>query len=153
MPSPQIIATPTPYTISSNAKPTINIAAANKTATITPQNNVVDITPKASGQKLQSQASNSLQITAQQINMQMQVNTPNIQRGKVTGLVKSVRFDRVGIYDYIGAALSPNALDANPVWRIRRVRNDIGQSAIVESAGGSNAFIEVWDDRLGLVYA
>lgn len=150
---PNIIAQPTPYTISSSPKAAVNITPKNAAPTIvSASQNQTTIRSSNPANTIKQPTSNSVQMASQRLALSLQVNTPNIQRGQVTGAIKSARFDRVGIYDYIGAALSANAKDVDAVWRIRRVRNDIPQSSTVENAGGANSYSFKWTGRLSVVY-
>jgi len=149
---PSILIQPTKNIVKSNLKPTIKLISSNHPRTISSAGQPVTITTKNTATKMSQPAKKTVQIVSKKTIMQVMQSSPRLALGTISGLVKSVRFDRVGFYDYIGAALSPSAVDSSPVWRIRRVRNDMGAAAIVESAGGSNAYISVWNDRLSLVY-
>ena len=149
---PNILIQPTKNIVKANPKPVVSMVTSSSQRIVINAATPKNITPKNTAATIAQAVKPTVQVVSQKTVMQVQQSSPTISIGRASGLVKSVRFDRVGVYDYIGAALSPNAIDSSPVWRIRRVRNDMGAAAIVESAGGSNAYISVWNDRLSLVY-
>ena len=63
------------------------------------------------------------------------------------------RIDFVGDTLIYRAEAVPGTLDADPLWRIRRITFvNPEEDAITEWATGVGTFIHVWDDRLGLSY-
>lgn len=68
------------------------------------------------------------------------------------GLEGLRKFGRAGAFSFIGEAIVGSTTSA-PVWRIRRVVEDLVKGSLVQFADGDREFDNVWDDRLVLAYS
>lgn len=151
---PNIIPSDTPYTIAPSSKAVIQMVGASNSAALSLNAvNSVTISPNGSV-KVMKQSPSSVQLKSTQIRLVVSNPSPTIKKGSVSGIVKAARFATVGVFDYVGSALSATASETAAVWRIRRMRNDsVGSQKNVVSAGGSDSFSFAWSNYINESYS
>lgn len=64
----------------------------------------------------------------------------------------AARYDQVSATISYSGMANPGSLTSNPVWRIRKIEAS-GSDVVVTFANGSDAFNQIWDNRLILSYS
>jgi len=119
---------------------------------IAPDPQAVDITSTSDEQIVQATQAQVDTVASKEV---LLIEQPElaIALGNLSGEIKEARFDTVGVFVYVGVALSKGIADTAAAWRIRRIDNSVPQSPTLASAGGLDRFAFSWANHLSEAYA